>query len=71
MVFGVLDSKDEEDDDNAAGGTDLRPFRIVVPVNRGSATPALPSAARAPGVAARVAVSRVLDVRRLFLRSGI
>ena len=66
MVFGDLDSRDEEDDDNAAGGTDLRPFRIVVPINRGSATPALPRAARAPGVAARLAVSRVLDVWRLF-----
>ena len=66
MVFGVLDSKDEEYDDNAARGTDLRPFRIVVPVNLGSAAPALPRAARAPGVAARPAVSRIPDVRRLF-----
>ena len=66
MVFGVLGSRDGEDDDKAAGGTEFRRFRIVVPVNRGSATPALPRAARAPGVAARPAVSRVPDVRRLF-----
>ena len=50
MFFGVLDSKDEEIDDNAAGRTDLRRSRIVVPVNPGLATSAFPQAARAPGV---------------------
>ena len=65
-VFGVLDRKIEEDDDNAAGGTNLRPFSIVVLVNCGLATTALPLAARSSGVAACPVVSRVPDDRRLF-----
>ena len=63
MVFGVSDSEDE--DDIAAGETDLRLIRSVLPINRGSATSAVLRATRSPAAAARPAVSRVPDNRRL------